>query len=495
MPNLGSIKQFFQPLLRDISNWKSYHHYVLTRSSFSSAGRFTVEVALFLIGLVSFLYDGINSLKNPFLLTLTLLSWGITAVMTFLDWVANLDNKSLYTEQTPGAYDNVLPPVLPGGQAGICSPWKRKIIRVMKAGAPAEETAIYTNDDIDRWLFEGARGVRMERDSDYERDLTRKIRSNIKEVYKPFLRHNYRVSMFYGRQFTNEPKWGISREFYPGDTVIRVHRTCYFDTYLTNIIPGSQLRSNRREETVVEADGDTFMPYSIDRDGGKRLQPLGTQATANELGVTTLCILGETDTIPLWRQNHQAQSSRAQLVATGSGSADWDDCEASLKAEGKSFRDAVVRGMERELYEESIGTRSVTKQQFMDRTQTQITGYFRWLAKGGKSEFVGVSRTDLERLLDKIAPEESEVADGIRIPSRTVFALLEKLDELVSPDPEDPAGEVYISHQCSVSCSAAILALQAVCRRTVCANCPHREDCRAEVCRQRPFDVLFPMNR
>ena len=94
-------------------------------------------------------------------------------------------------------------------------------------------------------------------------------------------------------------------------------------------------------------------------------------------------------------------------------------------------------------------------------------------------------------MLDTVAPEESEVADGIRIPCRCIYALLEKLEELVKPDADDPYGERYISDQCSISCSAAILALQSLCRRKVCANCLHQANCSAEICDVKPGQVLF----
>ncbi len=480
-----------QPFWRDVLNFGSYAKYDLKYSLRNFSWDYLISLLSFAVGLISFLVSGISDLQRPGVpRILMIVGWAITVVTLFRQWVKNKEKKTLYAEAIKDIYKDVTPPKLPGSQREKCSPWRRRIIRVMRDGRLAEETTIYSNDTIDEWLYEGAGGVQMERDRTYEKELNKKIKEHYNEDYKPFLRHNYRVSMFYGRQFQNEKKWGISGEFYPDSRSVKVHKTCYFDTYLTNIIPGTQLLSTRYETAAVSIDTpELFLPYAQPGQDQKQLQWLGTPVTANELGVTTLCFLDEADYIPLWTQNHQAQSSRAQLVATGSGSADWKDCEHYLKGSDKSFIKAVIRGMERELYEESIGGRAVSQEEFLSRTQTEVTGYFRWLAKGAKSEFVGISKTDLERLLDKITPEETEVTKGIQVPSHTIYALKSKLSELVHPDPNDPDGEIYISEACSISCTAAILALQNLCERRVCDTCPNRENCGN--CTVNPCRALF----
>ncbi|MBR5951059.1 MAG: hypothetical protein IKZ87_06465 [Actinomycetaceae bacterium] len=475
------FSDFIQPVSRNVSNHWSYYRYVLRRFSWSSFVKLLGGPIVTGISVYSLMWGDCKSGKLLDL-ALPLIGLIIGAFVSLYYGVKSFDDKYLYQEKDDDAYKNVEPPSgLPG--------WKKKTIRILNGeGKVVEESDIYTNDDIDQWLYDGAVGVRMERDRKYEKDLKKKIRARFDDIYKPFLRHNYKKSLFYGRQFTNEKKWGISQEFNCDTKTIRVHKTSYFDTYLTNIIPGSQLWSARYEKVMVQVNGEGFMPY-IEQGGERHLLQLGHQSTANELGVTTLCFLGETGAIPLWRQTHQTQSSSGQLVATGSGSADWNDCDEFLKSD-KSFHKAIVRGMERELWEEAVkSSRAVKKKDFYERTQTKITGYFRWLSKGGKSEFVGVSQVDIERLLDKISAEESEVAQGKLIQSPTVFSLKEALGQLVKQDSDKP--DEYISHDCSISCAVAILALHAVCERTVCAGCALLDKCSGDVCKKQPTSVLF----
>ncbi len=488
-----------QLFARDVRNFRDYASYSVRYLLKCFSVISVIEVVFFVLGVISTILNicvlfslwGLPGNIEWFpkaINFLMIVGWVGTVILAFFRRVEDRERKLLYVEPIKDIYADVKEPC-PKGQA----PWHRRVIRIMKDGHLVEETTIYSNDEVDEWLYENEEDVQIVRNRQYEKDLKKKIRNHYLSTYMMFLRHNHRVSRFYGRQFQNENKWGISKEFYPKDKQVEVHKTCYFDTYLTNIIPGKQLLSTRSETSVASAGKEIFLPYK-QIGGEKRLRDLGELVTANELGVTTLCFWKNLDYIPLWTQTHQAQSSRAQLVASGSGSADWDDCKCYLNGTENGFRKAIIRGMERELYEESIGKRDVSAKAFFNATQTEIIGYFRWLAKGAKSEFVGISKTDLERLLDKIAPEETEVTQGDMIPSKNIYGLKEKLEALVCPgpqDPEDPDKEIYISNNCSISCTATILALQNLCRRKVCEGCPNKEHCDKDTCNVDPCQALF----
>ncbi len=183
-----------------------------------------------------------------------------------------------------------------------------------------------------------------------------------------------------------------------------------------------------------------------------------------------------------------------------SGSANWEDCKKHLgKPDG--LRTAVINGMNRELWEESVGKRSVKKQKFTGCLTTRITGYFRWLTKAGKSEFVGVSRLGGNKkgrpMAENLVPEESEVLNGEKISTGNMRklreALAHRLDKIrireETPQTQFGAGE----HTYSVSCSMAMLALQEVCQAYCTGHCgPDCEKkCQKENCDQKPYDVLF----
>ena len=488
---------FFQPVLREGANRLSYFNYVRTHIPPADIFRVLCDVLAIAIGVVMFVLDTWHDLHVPVLFFLTSLSFGFTLAKDIMDGVPKIDEKAFYMENIKDIYQDVRPPSLPCDMAPGSEPWRRRVIRIMQDGDLLEEATIYTNDTIDRWLYENQDRIEMEEDKAYEKEIERRIKRNFKSVYHPFLRLNYRISLFYGRQFTNQKKWGVSREFYPkaGETtpVIRVHKTCYFDNYLTNIIPGRRLRSSRNEDAVIEVTGPRFLPYRVNENGERQLSHIGTLPGGSETGVTTLCFLPEEGCIPLWRQNHQAQSSRGQIVASGSGSADWKDCAQFLKDGRGKFADAVIYGMERELYEEAVGTRTISKQEFRDTTQTRIIGHFRWLQKSAEAEFLGITRTEMKYMLDKISPEESEVTEGTFLKFKTVYELKEKLEKLVQPeDPADPDCEIFISRECSISCSAAILALRNFCQYHVCDHCDCRgASCTAANCSKDPSQVLF----
>jgi len=82
-----------------------------------------------------------------------------------------------------------------------------------------------------------------------------------------------------------------------------------------------------------------------------------------------------------------AQSSASLWAPSGSGSVDLRDMRA-LKARSQRLRDVIAAAMVRELVEESHVTAR-------DIEWTEVLGYFRWLTKGGKPEYVGVTRLRL----------------------------------------------------------------------------------------------------
>ena len=504
---LGDFTQFFQPLFREMRNRLDYFWYTINclpwKRKFWKAVLFVgylVAILAFICSIGTLLdtlvedQEGISRFFGPFqwlnervpFQILSLMVGAIFPVLFgMLSHIAHIDRKYVSESKIEdNIYDEIEPPILENGIT-----YKRIDIEI-----GTKKETVFISDQIDEWLQSDAE-ITMERDYDYERQLRKQISKNFEDLYQPFLQHNYRKSLFQGRQFTNEPKWGISDEMLPEKTEngyksyrVKVHRTCYFDTYLTNIIPGKKLVSNRTKETAYSA-GENCLPYITmgENTETKRLLKLGSKFTANELGVTTLCFLKGEAVIPLWTQNQQAQSSRGQIVASGSGSADWDDCQQALTKNHGDFRKAVTYGMERELFEESIGERNVRKKEFLNHVETEIIGYFRWLQKGAKSEFVGMTRLDMERLMGKLTPEQSEVVQGTYVSAKNINILKEKLKGLVHPK-SGGDGSTYVSEGCSISCAVAILALQKRCEK-YCDRCPNSGNC--ENCADNPSDVLF----
>lgn len=416
----------------------------------------------------------------------------LSCLLKLVDTAKSYDDRFTHQEAIENFYKDVAPPD---------KDWEA--LDLDMGGGKTER--VFRCKNIDRWL-RGTDKIGLERDRAAEKGLKDFIRQHERwqEVFAPFLRDMHRNAIYSGKQFYNETKYGISAELKLGRPV-QIHKTCYFDSYLTNISPGHRLLRNRDDAVLVELPsrkGAGWCPYEAVIENGKkiyRLKSLGRYTMANEPGVTTLCIREDLQSIFLWTQNRLALSSTGRLVASGSGSANWKDCKDCFD-NPDGLREAVINGMKRELWEESVGKRSLSDEDFYARLDTRITGYFRWLTKAGKSEFVGVSRlhdNGKKSIAEYLEAEASEVLDGEddekNIPAQNMWVLREELDKRLNKI-KIKAGTAHTGFGAgertySVSCAMAMLALQEVCREYCTEEC--KQSCRKESCDRRPFHVLF----
>lgn len=469
---IGNKTQLFRPLQTPLDNITSYYLYCWRNQR---PWLLLLKVLIVIVAVIALLGDITDFLDGNIWSRLIIAAgFLLPGILTFVQFARSYEDRFTSVAAVDGAYDDVQP---------HAEGWERLDLSIRSGLEP-----VFRSDKVDDFLWVGT-PVPLERDTAYEKSLRRRIQDDILwgEVYRPFLQHNYRTAMYQGKQFYNEKKYGLSQGIDLAAPKARVHKTCYFDTYLTNIIPGQHLTYNRDQTDAADASGPDFMPYRTGSDGERRLYPLGERYTSNELGVTTVLIM-PSGYIRLWTQNRLAQCSTGLLVASGSGSADWDDCKNFI-GDGDGLRKAVICGMERELWEESNGSRANERRLFTENVETRITGYFRWLKKGGKSEFVGVSRLRDMGLVGNLSPEYSEVIAGADLPAGTVAELIACIDDELSGSGADVA-----SRRCSVSCSMALYCLRRVCVG-YCGNCPHYDAaagaCAAEKCGAVPFEVLF----
>ncbi|MCR4804549.1 MAG: protein phosphatase 2C domain-containing protein, partial [Clostridia bacterium] len=468
-----------QPFVGRLINARDYFAYCCSHSLLYILQ--LLSKAFFFYGLLDMVYGLLHRSFSLVSFVITVASLFVTVLTNLLGWKESRDAKYVERKAISGYYRDVEPPD---------DSWTRRVIHVKRLGKIADTGTIYSSRSVDEWLRVSPQLPAIHRDERYEAELKHRLRKGpFAAKYFPFLRFNTRLAQFYARQFTNEAKWGLSGELRPDMDTVSVHRTCYFDSFLTNISPGKQLVSTRTGKTVCALDSEQDAPYRVDAEGKKRLRPVGEQYMANEPGVTTLWLLAS-GTIPLWRQSAQAQSNPGQVVASGSGSADWTDCEPWL-GRPDGLRRAVIAGMERELYEESIGERAISKEDFCRETKTLILGYFRWLEKAGKSEFVGISAGSVDHEADTISPEESEVTrTDAALQADTVFHLKEQLRSLVHPVTEEeseqlgiPRGEEhYLSDGCNMSLSYTVLALLDAFEEAVCPFCSEKNACSQAAC-------------
>jgi hypothetical protein len=173
-----------------------------------------------------------------------------------------------------------------------------------------------------------------------------------------------------------------------GTQVVSVYQGSYFISFLTNELCTKRLVTRHAQPTVL-FEGRMIFPWVVaGHESTPRLRPLGESLMGNHIGVSTIAHSADTRLV-VWRQAATAMQSEELLVSTGSGSCDWDDLDPS-----RFLLDTVASAMEREFHEESnpLGTLIVGDQ----AQRTDVIGYFRWIRRGGKPEFVGVSKLTVD---------------------------------------------------------------------------------------------------
>ena len=485
---LGNKTQRIHPLYVPVANKLSYWRYTIRRhrnyKSIFALLLFLCSVFFAALDLLDFVGGGL--LYRVMYIVMLILS----LLLRLFDTAKNFEDRYTTVREIPGFFDDVQPPVTNNGK------WHWDRIDLHMCSGAVEP--VFRCEELDLWLRDDRQPIGIQRKLSSERTLNRMIGNdeNWQELYALFLRHNHREAMYSGKQFYNEAKYGIASELCPGKPV-SIHKTCYFDSYLTHIIPGRILLRNRDNAVLAELSVQNYphhIPYTEDTSHKRTLKPVGSYVMANEPGVTTLCITKD-GFIYLWRQNRSAQSSAGLLAASGSGSVDWEDCKDFFQDED-GLRKAVIRGMNRELWEESVGKRDVSGRVFCQHLDTRITGYFRWLKKAGKSEFVGISRLrdEYNEFSNALKPEVSEVISGEQLPAGTMYTLKTELRQQLAgqvPPLQDPAAAAE-PREYSVSCAMAMLSLHEVCETYCHSSCPHNGACRNDQCPFHPYEVLFP---
>lgn len=136
------------------------------------------------------------------------------------------------------------------------------------------------------------------------------------------------------------------------------------------------------------------------------ITPLETSKCANFIGISTL-LIGHGAILPVVRQSARSAVANSKIAPSGSGSMDWED----IRQDDETFNEVICRAAERELREE-MGLASNIK------LQSQVIGYQRLMARGGKPEFFCVTwlENELESIgLTKIEKLFTHHADNLAV--------------------------------------------------------------------------------
>lgn len=194
----------------------------------------------------------------------------------------------------------------------------------------------------------------------------------------------------------------------PSALAFVVQRTRYSYSSITNELVTHEFRSRNPEFPGLVAE-DVALPDGV-------LPTLGRSECSNHIGVDTLGVT-RNDELVLVVQSTRNAHGGGQLAPSGSGSADWADLTDAVAA-GTGMGGFLRGAMERELSEECGLLPAQVK-------RTELLGFARFVQRGGKPQFCGVTRLsatrdDLRRLgpdrvfVDDYVVHQLDLADSAR---------------------------------------------------------------------------------
>lgn len=281
---------------------------------------------------------------------------------------------------------------------------------------------IIASDALDRALLE--RDWRVEPDTGKPQRVRALVRQH-REHALAFLAALMARTRTTGALLINEDKLCLDDEL-ENDHVVRCHRGNYFDSLCTNEASTAVLEQGGRQSRPFH--GRTLYPLARDVDG-YYLEDLNEADVDNHIGVSTLAITRDRHFV-IWQQSDRNLQSPGTIISTGSGSCDYADLQPA------SLLRTVCGAMERELREECSKRSGLPRGAAPDGlVQTRVIGFFRWLQRGGKPEFIGVSRLALN--VADMRPDGFEVgaiigrtATGEQVKLQNCFAV-PSLDDVV----------------------------------------------------------------
>jgi hypothetical protein len=245
--------------------------------------------------------------------------------------------------------------------------------------------------------------------------------TNVLEVA---LRLHGRKSRGNNVRFFNERKTCLGSDLFEEASRLKVYQGTFYHSFLTNNICSLALETDRKVATRPFS-GSNHLPI----DSGNIFLDIEQSRCGNHIGISTIVFTTVDNYINFyWRQSERAQMSPKLWAPLGSGSCDWQDWVDTSKQH--SLKRLLSHAMEREFREESLERGLRDTATVITEMETYALGFFRWLNRGGKPEFVGISRWRAKS--DILVPNLNEVShvpgDGWRAMVRT----LPELDAAVS---------------------------------------------------------------
>lgn len=269
--------------------------------------------------------------------------------------------------------------------------------------------------------------LKVAKNSAYLKKLNDKLAINSK-MYELALLCQYRKSYrsYPPRNFFNEKKACLATDINIGSNEVELFQGSYFHSFLTNEMT-TRIIESVGSNPVPKFGGPDMFPCDQNSAGQYILKHIADSGMGNHIGISTLVHTSDGQLV-MWRQSGSSQQNRDQLVPAGSGSCDWQDWEHCR--ESGSLLKFISFAMKRELVEESTerGMQLGSKE-----LETKVLGFFRWVNRGGKPEFVGLSKLSLPASALKANVSEVDDPDHLQtvFPARNMDQLRACTEELV----------------------------------------------------------------
>ena len=229
-----------------------------------------------------------------------------------------------------------------------------------------------------------------------------------------------------GRVIFDGPMLGLRDDLLPaassGSRPLRLLKTSFFMQ-----VSSAELCQYRIVDRITGEETDIRLMELADPSG--RLVTLAASRLANNIGISTLAFTSDGQLLVVHQSQRNVASGRL-LAPSGSGTLEPDDLTSA--GEAASLQDVLVRGMERELREEA-GIHAD------DVLNTRVVGFGRWLERGAKPEFFGMTQLKIparDITAAKISSGEKLYTERVS----TVFVDLDRLgQELDDGRPIDQA--------------------------------------------------------
>lgn len=263
------------------------------------------------------------------------------------------------------------------------------------------QDAILYSEKVNSYLIKDIHQISLNFKEDVKKQILSNYTDTQKDLFRNMLLFKYETSRKKCKEFKDDQKVSLNSSIYLDTKRVDLYQSSYYFSFITNDLTSHVVKdSSKCQDSLVPLPFD-FLENECH--GEATLKPIDELPFSNQIGINVIGITKD-GFMKLWVQGHSAQRSSGKLAATGAGGMDFDHDFKDPYEENRniSLNDIVIRGMEREMKEESH--EDTIREDFVKKTK--VIGYYRWVGKGGLPGFFGVAKLNYNK--EEITPNPDE---------------------------------------------------------------------------------------